>query len=223
MKRPLRWRDLLTINAFWLGANIGSGILTPVLVPFLVALFMPAELKNSYLATVRVIGLAVAMLVQPLAGLLSDRSTSRFGRRRPFIAAGALFNIVFLLIIGASPSFLGPANAGAGKAYLVLIAGMALLQASANVAQGALQGLIPDNVPESQRGQASGVKSVFELLPIFVVILIGPLVDAGRIWLVVGIMMAAYACTAAINVFGVSGGPARSVIQRFAKSCSAGF
>ena len=37
MKQPLRWRDLLTINAFWLGANIGSGILTPVLVPFLVA------------------------------------------------------------------------------------------------------------------------------------------------------------------------------------------
>jgi hypothetical protein len=29
---------LLTINAFWLGANIGSGILTPVLVPFLVAI-----------------------------------------------------------------------------------------------------------------------------------------------------------------------------------------
>ncbi len=203
MKRPLRWRDLLTINAFWLGANIGSGILTPVLLPFLVALFMPAELKNSYLATVRVSGLAVAMLVQPLAGMLSDRSTSRWGRRRPFIATGALFNIVFLVIIGASPAFLGSANAGASKAYLVLIAGIILLQVSANVAQGALQGLIPDRVPENQRGQASGVKSVFELLPIFVVIFIGPLVDAGKIWLVIGIMMAAYAITAAINVLGV--------------------
>ena len=209
MKQPLRWRDLLTINAFWLGANIGSGILTPVLVPFLVALFMPAEQKNSYLATVRVIGLAVAMLVQPLAGMLSDRSTSRWGRRRPYIATGALFNIVFLLVIGASPSFLGPANAGASRAFLVLIVGMALLQASANVAQGALQGLIPDIVPEHQRGQASGVKSVFELLPIFVVILIGPLVDAGRIWLVIGIAMASYAITAAINVLGVRETPLR--------------
>ena len=203
MKQPLRWRDLLTINAFWLGANIGSGILTPVLVPFLVALFMPAEQKNSYLATVRVIGLAVAMLVQPLAGLLSDRSTSRWGRRRPYIATGALFNIVFLLVIGASPSFLGPANAGASRAFLVLLTGMALLQASANVAQGALQGLIPDIVPENQRGQASGVKSVFELLPIFIVIFVGPLVDAGRIWLVIGIAMVSYAITAAVNVLGV--------------------
>ena len=111
MKRPLRWHEFLTVNAFWLGINIASGIITPVLLPFLVALFMPAAQKNSYLATVRVIGLAVAMLVQPLAGLLSDRNTSRWGRRRPFIATGALFNIVFLLVIGASPGFLGPGTA----------------------------------------------------------------------------------------------------------------
>jgi MFS family permease len=209
MKRPLRWHDFLTVNAYWLGANIGSGVLTPVLVPFLVALFMPAAQKNSYLATVRMIGLAVAMLVQPLAGMLSDRSTSRWGRRRPFIAVGALFNIVFLLIIGASPAFLGPGHAGAGRAYLALVAGMALLQASANVAQGALQGLIPDIVPEHQRGRASGVKSLFELLPVFVVIAIGPLVDAGKIWPVIGIVMAAYALTAAINVLGVRETPLR--------------
>jgi Na+/melibiose symporter-like transporter len=180
-----------------------------VLLPFLVALFMPAAQKNSYLATVRVIGLAVAMLVQPVAGLLSDRNTSRWGRRRPFIVTGALFNIVFLLVIGASPAFLGRTSTGMSTAYLVLIAGMVLLQASANVAQGALQGLIPDIVPENQRGQASGVKSVFELLPIFVVIFIGPLVDAGRIWLVIGITMVSYAITAAINVLGVHETPLR--------------
>ena len=86
---------------------------------------------------------------------------------------------------------------------------MALLQASSNVGQGALQGLIPDIVPEYQRGQASGVKSVFELLPIFVVIFIGPLVDAGRIWLVIGIAMVSYAITAAINVLGVRETPLR--------------
>ena len=209
MKRPLRWYGFLTINAYWLGLNAASGIITPVLLPFLVALFMPAAQKNSYLATVRVIGLAAAMLVQPLAGLLSDRNTSRWGRRRPFIATGALFSIVFLFVIGAAPAFLGPARSGARTAYLVLVAGIALLQVSANVGQGALQGLIPDVVPENQRGRASGVKSVFELLPIFVVILVGPLVDAGKIWLVIGIMMAAFAITAAITVVGVRETPLR--------------
>ena len=33
----------------------------------------------------RTAGLIIAMLIQPAAGLISDRSTSRFGRRRPFI------------------------------------------------------------------------------------------------------------------------------------------
>jgi len=203
MKRTLRWYDFLTVNAYWLGINTGSAVLTPVLLPFLVALFMPAAQKNSYLATLRVIGLAVAMLVQPVAGLLSDRSRARWGRRRPFIATGALFNIIFLLVIGASPAFMGTTSAGTSRAYLVLIAGLALFQVSANVAQGALQGLIPDIVPENQRGRASGVKSMFELLPVFLVILIGPLVQAGKIWPVIGLTMAAFAITAAVTVLGV--------------------
>jgi len=200
MKRPLRWFDYLTVNAYWLGLNVASGVITPVLLPYLVALFMPAEQKNTYLATVRVIGLAVAMLVQPLAGMLSDRSTSAWGRRRPFIAGGALLNILFLFIVGASPAFAGQAIFGANAAYTVLIVGIVLLQFSSNVAQGGLQGLIPDVMPENQRGRASGVKSVFELLPIFLVIFIGPLVDHGQIWLVVGIIMASFAITAAITV-----------------------
>ena len=209
MKRPLRWCEFLTVNAYWLGINTGSAVLTPVLLPFLVAIFMPAAQKNSYLATLRVIGLAVAMLVQPLAGLLSDRSTSRWGKRRPFVATGALFNIVFLCIIGASPVFLGSARAGVSIAYLVLVLGLALFQASANVAQGALQGLIPDIVPENQRGRASGVKSVFELLPVFLVIAIGPLVEAGKIWPVIGITMATFAITATVTVLGVRETPLR--------------
>jgi hypothetical protein len=72
--RPWRWRDNITVNAYWLGINIGSGILTPVLLPYLIALFAPGALKNSVLATVRG-GLAVAMFVQPLAGMLGDRNT----------------------------------------------------------------------------------------------------------------------------------------------------
>ena len=45
---------------------------------------------DTYLATVRVIGLAVAMLVQPLAGMLSDRNTSRWGRRRRTSSRGRM-------------------------------------------------------------------------------------------------------------------------------------
>ena len=66
MRSPLRWRDYIAINIYWLGLNISSGIITPVLLPYLVALFVPAESKNSYLALARVVGLSAAMLVQPV-------------------------------------------------------------------------------------------------------------------------------------------------------------
>jgi MFS family permease len=176
----------------------------------LVALFAPIELKNTYLATLRVIGLAIAMMVQPMAGLLSDRSTHRLGRRRPYILGGTLFNVLFLFVMGASTLFVdSELNAffvpllGVTTAYVVLVVGSAFQQAAVNVSHGALQGLIPDLVPEEQRGRASGVKGVMELLPVFLVVFMGPLVDAGKIWLTVGIVAAVFLFTMLLTVLGV--------------------
>ncbi|MCJ7623793.1 MAG: MFS transporter [Anaerolineaceae bacterium] len=210
----MNWYDHITINFYWLGINIASGVITPVLLPYLVLVFMPPEQKNTYLAMVRVIGLAVAMLVQPLAGMLSDRSTSRWGRRRPFIFGGAIFNVIFLFVVGASMLFIDSylddfflSTFGITAAFAVLIAGIVLLQVSSNVGHGALQGLIPDLVPENQRGRASGVKAILELLPVFLVIFIGPLVDKGKIWLTVAIIMAGFLVTMAVNVIFVHEDP----------------
>jgi MFS family permease len=200
MKPALRWYDHLTINIYWLGINIASGSITPVILPYLVALFVPPEAKNTYLANIRVVGLAVAMLVQPMAGMLSDRSTSRWGRRRPFILTGGILNVLFLLIVGASPLFLGSTAQGVSAAYFVLLGGIVLLQVSSNIGHGALQGLIPDLVPEDQRGRSSGVKAVMELLPVFLVLVIGPLVDAGRVWVAIGIVMGSFLVTMLITM-----------------------
>ncbi len=217
MKQQLRWYDYITINIYWLGFNVASGSITPVLLPYLVALFVPDELKNTYLATLRVITLAVAMMIQPMAGMLSDRCTHPAGRRRPYIVGGTLFNLVFLLIVGASPLLVGSSLdgffeplLGATTAYLVLLLGIVLLQGSSNVALGALQGLIPDLVPEDQRGRASGVKTIMEfVLPAFLVIFIGPLVDRGQIWLTIAIIMGAFLLTMLITVWGVREEPLR--------------
>jgi MFS family permease len=205
--RPMRWADHVPINIYWLGLNVNTGVVTPVLLPYLVALFVPAELKNTHLATIRVASLAVAMATQPIAGVLSDQSTCRWGRRRPFIITGTALDFLFLALIAASPLCLGSTldpffhtTFGVNTAYAILLIGIILLQFSSNLAHGALQGLIPDLVPRDQRGRSSGVKAVMEMLPIVFVILVGPLVDAGRIWLTVAIIMATLAITAAITV-----------------------
>ncbi len=202
MKRVLSWFDHIMINSYWLGINIASGTITPILLPYLVVLFMPEEQKNTYLATVRVIGLTVAMLVQPLAGMMSDRCTSRWGRRRPFIFTGAIGNVIFLAVIGSTPLFIGSSldgffqsSLGITTAFAVLLLGTALMQITSNIGHGALQGLIPDLVPEKQRGRSSGVKSVLELLPVFLVIFLGPLVDRGYVGLVTGIIAGGFLLT----------------------------
>jgi MFS family permease len=201
MEKKLSWYDHININIYWLGLNIAISILTPLLLPYLVEQFAPGELKNTYYAYMRVSGLAVAMIIQPLAGMLSDRNTSRYGRRRPFIFWGTVFNALCMVIIGLSSSY------AAMTAYTILVVGVILSQFASNIAHGALQGLIPDLVPENQRGRSSGVKAIMELLPGFLVIFVGPLVDQGRIWLVVAIVIASLLIPMALTLFFVKEEP----------------
>jgi MFS family permease len=169
MKR-LRWYDYITVNIFWLGLNIRNTAIGSFFMPYLVGIFVPEAVKNSALGGMRSAGLVIAMLVQPAAGIMSDRSLSRFGRRRPYILVGAVFDCIFLLAIGLSWN------------YVALLISILLIQFSSNISHGPLQGLIPDLVPEDQRGRASAIKAIMELLPIILVgLTIGQLVGAGEL------------------------------------------
>lgn len=152
--KNLHWYDYLTINLFWLGLNIRNNALGVIFMPYLVDLFVSPEIKNTALGEMRTAGLVIAMLVQPAMGLWSDRCRSPWGRRRPFIFVGTLFDILFLSLVAVSTG------------YWMLLVVVMLFQVSANASHGALQGLIPDLVPEHQRGLASGVKAIMELLPL---------------------------------------------------------
>lgn len=159
--KNLRWWDYFTLNIYWLGLNIASGSLTPYILPILVVLTFGEANKNTALGGLRAASMAVAILAQAAAGLLSDRSTLRWGRRRPFIVVGTLLDMVFLFLIGLAGLY--------WQNYWLLVAAVMLLQVSSNTAHGALQGLIPDVVPEAHRGKASGLKAAFELLPIILI------------------------------------------------------
>jgi MFS family permease len=167
--KTFRWYDHIAINLFWFGLNIRNNAIGYVFMPYLVALFVTQDVLNSSLGALRTAGLIIAMLVQPAIGLLSDRSTSRFGRRRPFIFVGVLFDLLFLALIAVSSSF-----------WMLLIA-ILFIQFSSNVSHGALQGLIPDMVPEKQRGVSSAVKAILELIPLVLYgMTISKLVEAGE-------------------------------------------
>ncbi|GAH87545.1 unnamed protein product, partial [marine sediment metagenome] len=96
-------------------------------------------------------GLILAIIVQPIAGAISDRSGFSWGRRRPYILLGTVLAMLFISGIGFCGS------------YITLFIIYCLLQVSSNTAQGPYQAFIPDLVPGKRRGVASGVKTLLEI------------------------------------------------------------
>ncbi len=105
-------------------------------------------------------------------GTISDYTISRWGRRKPYIFIGSSLDILFLLGIATS------------NVVIVIAAFMALLQFSANFAQGPFQGYVPDLVPEPQVGLASALVGLFQVLGNAAGFAIGALaVATGNFWL----------------------------------------
>ncbi len=179
MKRALAWYDLITVNIYWLGLSTISNTMTPLVIPLLVQQFVGEESKGSFYGTLRLWTLMTALLVQSLMGILSDHSTLRLGRRRPFILAGSLVDLLFMALIGFSAGLQGISG------YWFLFAMIVLLAVSSNTAQAAQQGIIPDLVPEKKRGLYSGVKAILEIpLPLILVsFTIAKMISSGHMWL----------------------------------------
>jgi MFS family permease len=178
MKRSIRWFDYITINIYWFSLTTRSQVLSPLVIPLLVQQFMGEESKGTYVGNMRLWALMAAVLFQALMGMLSDRSTAKMGRRRPFIIAGTLGEIALFVLIGFTAGMQG----AGGYRFLFLLYTLSMI--SSNTAHGAAQGLIPDLVPEEKRGRFSGVKALMELpLPlIFVSFVIGKMISNGNLW-----------------------------------------
>lgn len=140
----------ITIFGFALAALWSS--LHSIVLPLRLLDFVAESEKNTYLGILTFAGLILAMLVQPIAGTISDRSGFRWGRRRPYILLGMAIAIILLPGIGAFST------------YAAVFIIYCLIQVSTNIAQGPYQAFIPDLVPEGKRGLASGVKSLFEIM-----------------------------------------------------------
>ncbi len=122
-----------------LGIFILWGAIPTVLLPLQVEQLDPVN-KVANLAIVTTIGALAAMIMQPIAGTISDRTRSRFGSRAPYIVGGALFGGLALVALGLSSSI------------LMVALCWTLVQLSFNVVQGPFSAMLPDRVPESVRG-----------------------------------------------------------------------
>src|SRR6266487_2868677 len=66
---------------------------------------LSAANKFTNLTIATVVGVLAAVITNPIAGALSDRTTSRLGRRRPWFIAGTVFSVVTLALMANATSF----------------------------------------------------------------------------------------------------------------------
>jgi MFS family permease len=147
---------VIPVRRSWVGllfaANLGlwMAFFTPVQV------LLPEQIadigtmgKEAALGWVTGIGALVAIIVNPLAGALSDRTRYRiggrtFGRRHVWTLAGAAISLVSLLALAVQHSIAGVAIGWAGA------------QVGLNIMLATLTAAVPDRVPVTQRGAVSG-------------------------------------------------------------------
>ncbi|WP_017572293.1 MFS transporter [Nocardiopsis halotolerans] len=137
-----------------------------VLLPEQVGLLAP-DAKETTLAWVTGVGAACSTLGTPLAGALSDRTTSRFGRRRPWILAGALLGGLGLVVLGQQSGVAG------------VLLGWAFVQTALSCLNATLLAAVPDHVPVRQRGVVSGWIGIPQSAGVVVAVLLVTVVVTG--------------------------------------------
>jgi MFS family permease len=127
----------------WIGLYAGLFGPIQVLLPQQVEALAPTD-KEAALALVLGAGAACSLVANPLFGALSDRTRSRFGQRRPWIAVGFAGGTVAIGLLAVAPAI-----------PLVLL-GWCAVQILLNAPFAALSAAVPDEVPAAQRGTAAG-------------------------------------------------------------------
>ena len=192
MPRPAAEVRLVPLVAYWLGLAILWGALTTVVIPSLVDDRVEPGLKSSAVALIAAVQALVSILVQPVAGALSDRLLTRWGRRRPWIVVGVAFQIAAVASLAVVPGY---------WSILLLMAGVEL---GSNTAQGPYQGLLPDLVPAGRRGTAAGLMGGAQLGGQIVgAALAGLAVAHGQTTLAIGFAAASVGIGAAATVLGL--------------------
>lgn len=99
--------------------------------------------RAMLLSLAAMLGGATAVAANLLFGALSDRTRSRFGRRRPWILIGMVMVAVSLALLALA------------RTPIHLVVGVIVFQIAVNALYAPLTALVPDLVPDGQKGLIS--------------------------------------------------------------------
>jgi len=142
--------QLLALTISLLGVQCGWAIQIAFTSPIFLELGVPTNLVNF----VWLAGPISGLLVQPTIGVISDSSTNRWGRRRPFILAGSLCIVVAMLFLSNSRDLgklMGDTSTHHPRAIIIAVIGFWLLDLANNTVAAPCRALLMDVAAPSQQ------------------------------------------------------------------------
>ncbi|MFE8013930.1 MFS transporter [Streptomyces antibioticus] len=141
---PVGRRFVILYVIAYLGLYLA--VMTPLLVSLAIRLEdVDPDGKTRSLGLVVGVGTLVSIVAGVVIGVLSDSTTARLGRRKPWIIAG-----IPVLLAGAVVT-------GVASSVGVVLAGFVIGQLGLGSIMTAMQAILPDQVPERQRGKVAGL------------------------------------------------------------------
>jgi MFS family permease len=131
-------------------------VVTPIAFSLTVKLDLLVPGRVDVLGFVTGIGAIASVIATPLVGVLSDRTRTRLGRRRPWAIGGAVAGLLGLITLAVAPS------------VPILVAGWILTLVGWQTASNMVVAFLGDRLPEEQRGRVSAVTGFANMIaPIF--------------------------------------------------------
>jgi solute carrier family 45 protein 1/2/4 len=116
-------------------------------------------LTKSKISLVWVAGPLSGLIMQPIVGVLSDRSRHRLGRRRPFMLGGVILVSIFLLLLGWTKEFVAlfVTEKAAVQDATIFVAVLSIygIDFAINAVQGSCRGLVVDTLPIAKQQMGS--------------------------------------------------------------------
>jgi MFS family permease len=156
--------EQFNLSFYWFSANVLWGAVLSVLVQSQVLHMVPDEIKGRAVGVAVGLGSLTGLILPPFMGAWSDRVRFKMGRRRPFMLIGTAVNLLGLVGLAYFPFLSTNPLLGFTVAFWLFVLAYLVTNAASNFATAPFSALMPDVVPQDQRGAASGWLGVMTIL-----------------------------------------------------------
>lgn len=157
---PVDSKARVSARYIWLIVLAEFGTFLALVTPVAISLSIRVEQlvpdNTEVLGYILGVGSLAVVILGPFIGVASDRTRSRFGRRRPWIVATMFLGLVAMVVLAVAPN------------AWILALGWILAQCGFGSTGVQLINSLADRLPESQRGRVSGLFGLAQMLaPVF--------------------------------------------------------